>query len=182
MTCFNTPGLPLSLTTYTGYGGNGIKLRNVRYAVVTDNFVHANNVHGKNQAEIVLELCDVGAVNAHGLVARNVITGTRPNSTKGIEIRLKGSSSSGSLNFCDNEFHGVPEEYCRDITGNGYSGTVVTRANEAPKIGRWIKGDMVWNSDPKAGRQVGWTCTKTGSPGDWKAVMTQGELLRKNEK
>ena len=38
----------------------------------------------------------------------------------------------------------------------------------SPISGSWRKGDVVWNSDPKPSGKVGWVCTKTGTPGEWK--------------
>lgn len=37
-----------------------------------------------------------------------------------------------------------------------------------PEDGTYKKGDIVWNTDPKAGSFVGWICTRSGSPGTWK--------------
>jgi len=37
----------------------------------------------------------------------------------------------------------------------------------APQNGSYIKGDIVWNTDPKAGDYIGWVCIATGTPGAW---------------
>jgi len=39
---------------------------------------------------------------------------------------------------------------------------------EAPKNGIYVKGDIVWNQEPKPTGYVGWICIKNGTPGDWK--------------
>jgi hypothetical protein len=37
-----------------------------------------------------------------------------------------------------------------------------------PTTGTWVKGDVVYNSDPDSGEYIGWVCTVAGSPGTWK--------------
>ena len=37
----------------------------------------------------------------------------------------------------------------------------------APTTGDYNKGDIVWNTDPKANDYVGWVCINPGSPGFW---------------
>ena len=36
-----------------------------------------------------------------------------------------------------------------------------------PTEGTYMVGDIVWNSEPLAGKYVGWICTKAGNPGSW---------------
>ncbi len=36
-----------------------------------------------------------------------------------------------------------------------------------PSEGTFMVGDIVWNSEPLAGKYVGWICTKAGNPGSW---------------
>jgi len=43
----------------------------------------------------------------------------------------------------------------------------------APASGTWVKGDIVYNTDPSAGGTIGWVCTVAGTPGTWK---TFGEI------
>ena len=38
-----------------------------------------------------------------------------------------------------------------------------------PDNGSYIKGDIVWNDNPIPSGYVGWICTRSGTPGDWKA-------------
>jgi hypothetical protein len=43
-------------------------------------------------------------------------------------------------------------------------------ANSAPPTtGTWFQGDIVWNSAPVEGGNVGWVCTVGGTPGTWLA-------------
>ena len=51
----------------------------------------------------------------------------------------------------------------RQKTGRG-----VSYAAAAPSTGRWMQGEIVYNTAPTAGGFVGWVCTASGSPGTWK--------------
>ena len=42
-----------------------------------------------------------------------------------------------------------------------------TVSSHAPTGGSCNKGDIVWNSDPKATDYIGWVCVVPGSPGAW---------------
>lgn len=37
-----------------------------------------------------------------------------------------------------------------------------------PESGSYTKGDIIWNSEPKANSYIGWVCTATGNPGIWR--------------
>lgn len=39
--------------------------------------------------------------------------------------------------------------------------------NGIPTNGRYNKGDIVWNNDPKPSDYIGWVCIVEGSPGSW---------------
>lgn len=41
-------------------------------------------------------------------------------------------------------------------------------ADGAPTTGSYVKGDIVWNTNPQPTGYVGWVCIKTGQPGQWK--------------
>ena len=41
-------------------------------------------------------------------------------------------------------------------------------SESSPQSGNYVKGDIVWNSDPKPTGYVGWVCVREGSPGEWK--------------
>jgi hypothetical protein len=40
-------------------------------------------------------------------------------------------------------------------------------AENPPIAGNYTPGDVIWNSNPRAGGNVGWICTRAGSPGLW---------------
>jgi len=37
-----------------------------------------------------------------------------------------------------------------------------------PNSGSYVKGDIVWNTNPQPTGFVGWICVRAGTPGDWK--------------
>lgn len=43
-----------------------------------------------------------------------------------------------------------------------------TYGDQLPTQGTYGIGDIVWNTEPKTGQPVGWTCVRGGTPGDWK--------------
>lgn len=50
--------------------------------------------------------------------------------------------------------------------GNGTNR--LTNGSAAPTTGAWVVGDIVLNTAPTAGGNIGWVCTTAGSPGTWK--------------
>ena len=50
-----------------------------------------------------------------------------------------------------------------------YNDNIHMKGVEPPSGGSFTQGDLVWNSDPKPGRHIGWVCVKAGNPGLWSA-------------
>lgn len=40
-------------------------------------------------------------------------------------------------------------------------------AESTPTAGNYSIGDIIWNTNPKSGGNVGWICTRSGDPGVW---------------
>lgn len=40
-------------------------------------------------------------------------------------------------------------------------------AEATPTAGNFNVGDIIWNSNPKSGGNIGWVCTRSGDPGVW---------------
>jgi len=40
-------------------------------------------------------------------------------------------------------------------------------AEAPPNVGNYNVGDIIWNSTPRSGKNIGWVCTRAGSPGEW---------------
>lgn len=58
-----------------------------------------------------------------------------------------------------------------DVTTGGpvrFQGKKFEVGDNAPSEGSYVKGDIVWNSDPKTSSYIGWVCIRTGTPGTWK--------------
>lgn len=58
----------------------------------------------------------------------------------------------------------------RWLTADGRLST--DNATDAPTSGTYQRGDIVWNSVPKAGKPIGWICVIAGTPGTWKGFGT----------
>lgn len=48
-------------------------------------------------------------------------------------------------------------------------GKKFTKGNRKPTAGVFRKGDICWNTDPKATDFIGWVCVREGTPGEWLA-------------
>lgn len=56
-----------------------------------------------------------------------------------------------------------------EIAGNiKWSNKLFTVGNKVPEDGHYVKGDIIWNSDPKTNAYIGWVCISTGAPGTWR--------------
>jgi hypothetical protein len=57
-----------------------------------------------------------------------------------------------------------------DLHVNGpvkINGRLHANADRFPSSGVYQQGDIYWNSNPIAGKPIGWVCTKSGNPGIW---------------
>lgn len=54
------------------------------------------------------------------------------------------------------------------VTGLAIDTQKLRRAASIPVAGTWVRGDIVFNTDPSAGGFIGWVCTASGTPGTWK--------------
>ena len=56
-----------------------------------------------------------------------------------------------------------------EVAGNiKFANKLMATGEGVPTTGYYTIGDMVWNSNPKAGDYVGWICTQSGTPGEWR--------------
>ena len=58
-----------------------------------------------------------------------------------------------------------------DITTAGpvrFQGKKQEVSSSIPTEGSYAHGDIIWNSNPQATSYVGWICTRSGTPGEWK--------------
>ena len=89
-----------------------------------------------------------------------------------IEIGVKGGSDRkvnihGKLGI---GVSNISNDVQLDVAGNiKVSGKKFEVNNELPTSGTYSQGDIIWNSNPRAGGSVGWICVRTGTPGEWKS-------------
>ena len=53
-----------------------------------------------------------------------------------------------------------------------YQGQIHQYSNEAPLVGTYNQGDIVWNTRPSRGSVLGWVCISPGSPGVWQPFVS----------
>lgn len=91
-------------------------------------------------------------------LSSNIVIGNANNTSR--PVTVYGKLAVGAANPDPN--------IALTVEGNvSFGGKKFEIASSAPLNGNYIKGDIVWNNDPKAGDYVGWVCVTTGSPGAW---------------
>lgn len=56
-----------------------------------------------------------------------------------------------------------------EVAGNiRWANKLFATGNDAPTSGAYMKGDVIWNDGPKSMSYIGWVCTQSGAPGEWK--------------
>lgn len=93
-------------------------------------------------------------VNSNG----SIELGNRNNTNK--KISLFGSVSVGVAN---------PDSDVAFTVGGSVSfdNKKFIKSDGRPTAGTYKKGDVCWNTDPKATDYIGWVCVREGSPGEW---------------
>ena len=77
------------------------------------------------------------------------------------KVAIDGKLGVGVKNFASDA----------DITSAGpirIQGKKMEYSTEIPVDGSYVKGDIVWNSNPRPSGYVGWICVREGTPGEWK--------------
>lgn len=100
---------------------------------------------------------------------RQIITYYPTDGVKRIELRIAtGTHAFGWANaYMISNFYNIDNlENEIDITRK-YLDTAPTSTGRY-----WEKGDIIYNSNPTAGGNIGWVCVETGHPGTWKAFGT----------
>ena len=60
-----------------------------------------------------------------------------------------------------------------EVAGNiKFQDKTFSSGNAVPTAGTWSKGSIVWNSEPKLDKPIGWVCLKGGAPGHWRPFGT----------
>ena len=76
------------------------------------------------------------------------------------KVTINGRLGIGVKNFSD-----VDLAVAGPIKVQGHT---VQWADVLPTSGNYIKGDIIYSSNPQPSGYVGWVCTRSGSPGEWK--------------
>jgi hypothetical protein len=60
-----------------------------------------------------------------------------------------------------------------EVAGNiRWANKLFAVGNQSPTDGNYQQGDIIWNSNPRPHAPIGWVCTVSGSPGQWKPFGT----------
>jgi hypothetical protein len=132
---------------------------------------------GKNNVEIKLDVNDKAQaiIGVHGYNDVNLVTDDAVRLT----VHNNGNITLGNKNAQPTQVHvhgkisvsvNSPDPNV-DLHVNGpikFKGQLHTYDDRAPAQGFYNKADIVWNTDPRSGQPVGWVCTRSGTPGDWR--------------
>ena len=84
--------------------------------------------------------------------------------TGGITLEDK-VTVNGKLGIGVKNFNDVDLAVAGPIKVQGHT---VQWADAVPTSGNYLKGDIIYNDNPQPTGFVGWICTRSGSPGEWK--------------
>lgn len=133
---------------------------------------------GKNNVELKLDINEKSQalIGVHGYNDLGIIT----DDTIRLTVHNNGNITLGNKNSQPTQIHvhgklsisvNSPDPSV-DLHVNGsikFKGQLQTYDDHAPTQGFYNKADIVWNTDPRSGQPVGWVCTRSGTPGDWRA-------------
>jgi hypothetical protein len=114
--------------------------------------------NGINSNE-TLELSVDGEVEFKITANNNIEIGNKLNQTR--TISLYGKVGVGATN--------TDPDVALTVAGPvSFNNKKFISAESIPTSGRFNKGDICWNTDPKTSDYIGWVCIKEGTPGEWK--------------
>ena len=88
----------------------------------------------------------------------DIIIGTSDNNNRTVSVY--GKLAVGVAN--------PKEDVSLTVAGSvSFDNKKFTTGDSKPTLGNYNKGDIVWNTDPKATDYIGWVCVTAGSPGAW---------------
>jgi len=64
---------------------------------------------------------------------------------------------------------GAEKRHVNFPNGFGFASLKYFPGAAAPASGTYRQGDVIWNTAPSAGGNMGWVCVAAGSPGTWKS-------------
>ena len=88
----------------------------------------------------------------------DIVIGTSDNTNRTVSVY--GKMAVGVAN--------PKEDVSLTVAGSvSFDNKKFTTGDGKPTLGSYNKGDIVWNTDPKATDYIGWVCVTAGSPGAW---------------
>ena len=116
---------------------------------------------------------EIGTYTAHELKIKT-------DNTDRISIKANGDIEIGNAGATDKrmKIHGkvgigvntLADDVSLDVAGAvRVQGKKFDTGSEQPSQGTHSKGDIVWNDNPQPGGIIGWVCTNTGTPGEWRS-------------
>ena len=144
--------------------GVGVEAMNGQFSVAS-NYVEFRVQPNEDNAE-------VGTWTTHDLRIQT-------DSTDRITVKANGDVVIGNKGGTDNtvNIHGKLGVGVSNMRGDAslevsgalrFKNRIFDVGSEAPTQGAWSQGDTIWNINPTPGNVMGWVCTKTGTPGEWK--------------
>lgn len=131
----------------------------------------------ENNVEVVVGVKDkvAGMIGTHGYQDFNIVT----DNTSRILVSNNGNILLGNKNSAPVQVavHGKlaigvnSPDPAVDLHVSGpikFNNQLQTHAAQPPAVGFYNKTDIVWNTEPRVGQPVGWVCTRSGMPGEWR--------------
>lgn len=124
-------------------------------ALILDNFkIDNNGITTSDTFTITVNDEEEFKINSDG----DLTIGNEQNTNR--KLALYGQVSIGVKN--------TDPETQFTVAGNiSFANKKFVVGTETPTSGQYKKGDICWNSDPKATDYVGWVCVMSGTPGQW---------------
>jgi hypothetical protein len=144
--------------------GFGTEQPNATFSISDNNVELMLGIKDKNSAEI----------GTYGYQDVNIVT----DNTSRITVSNNGNILLGNKNSPPTQvsIHGKlsiginQPDPTVDLHVNGsvrFNNKLQTHSDNYPTVGSFNVGDIVWNTEPKIGKPIGWVCVRTGTPGDW---------------
>ena len=116
---------------------------------------------------------EIGTYTSHELKIKT-------DNTDRISIKANGDIEIGNAGATDKrmKIHGklgigintLADDVSLEVAGAvRVQGRKFDTGSEQPSQGTHSKGDIVYNDNPQPGGIIGWVCTNTGTPGEWRS-------------
>lgn len=167
----SAPGTIIQDNTFFNAGNNAIVITTSDGTVIESNIVYGYN--GADAANVALiNITDTSA--SKYFVLRNKLYAAAGN-----PIAFYNGNSANPTVIAQDNWSDTLLPFALSGTPNVSGGALEVGANAggrgrtfygtaAPSGGAYYAGDIVWNTSPTNGGNIGWVCTSGGTPGTWK--------------